>query len=407
MIPFSILRADFRRLWAGAFILSILIMAATALNITVSLEERAMRLGSARAAEPFDLIVGAPGSETQLVLSSVFLQPALLPLLPAHYSQRLEQHPLVAWSAPLAFGDFYLEMPIIGTTGTLITQGGQRPLAAGHPFSAPFEAVVGFSTGLKVGETIKPLHGQFGQEGAHAHDKIIYTVVGMLPKQNNAWDKAILVPIETIWHVHDIEEDSRHDDDDPDIAVEDHPYQNLAHKTGVSAIVVKPKSVAGAYQLRTQFRSGNSIAVFPAEVLTRLYGLLGNVRHLLSVIAWGTQLLVGLCVILVAVVHVNQRKRQIAALRAFGAPRHALFIVVWFEFVTLVLAGIAAGMLLGYWAAQIISTQIAAQSGFALPVEMATEDWWNMLQWLVIATAASLAPAALIYRHSPAQALRD
>lgn len=54
---------------------------ATTLGVAVILQERALRLGSTRAADRFDLIVGAPGSETQLVLSSVFLQPSPLPLV--------------------------------------------------------------------------------------------------------------------------------------------------------------------------------------------------------------------------------------------------------------------------------------------------------------------------------------
>lgn len=51
----------------------ILIALATALSISVGLQERALRMGSAKAADRFDLVIGAPGSETQLLLSSVFL----------------------------------------------------------------------------------------------------------------------------------------------------------------------------------------------------------------------------------------------------------------------------------------------------------------------------------------------
>ena len=73
---FRFILADLKRLWAGSIVIVILIMLATALGVAVTLEERALRLGSARASEKFDLVIGAPGSETQLVLSSVFLQAA-------------------------------------------------------------------------------------------------------------------------------------------------------------------------------------------------------------------------------------------------------------------------------------------------------------------------------------------
>ena len=48
---------------------------------TATQRPRALREGSARAADAFDLLIGAPGSETQLVLTSVYLQPASLDLI--------------------------------------------------------------------------------------------------------------------------------------------------------------------------------------------------------------------------------------------------------------------------------------------------------------------------------------
>lgn len=403
MMLFNLLWADLRRLWVGTSILIILIAASTALNIAVNLEERALRLGSARAAAPFDLIIGAPGSETQLILSSVFLQPGLLPLLPAEHLHALEHQPQVAWAAPLAFGDFYRGMPIVGTSATMTAQAGQQPLAQGHAFQGGFEAVAGAKTGLRIGDRIEPLHGQVGEEGAHAHEKVAYAIVGLMPEQGNAWDQAILVPIETVWHIHHADENHQGDEADADEA----EHGGEEHGGGLSAIVVKPKSVAAAYQLRAQYRSGATIAVFPAEILTRLYGLLGDVRQLMSSIAGATQLLVSLCVILVAVIHVNQRHRQIAALRALGAPRHALFGLTWVSLIVPVAVGIAAGVLLGYAAAVVISTQVTGKSGFALPVILTDKDWQNVAMWFVFATAATLFPAAMSYRHSPAQALRE
>ena len=97
--------ADLRRLWAASLVIVLLVALATALGVAVTLQERALRLGSARAADKFDLIVGAPGSETQLVLSSVFLQPAALPLMPGDVLTKLIANPRVAWAAPIGFGD--------------------------------------------------------------------------------------------------------------------------------------------------------------------------------------------------------------------------------------------------------------------------------------------------------------
>ena len=55
--------ADLRRLWLGGIVVVLLVALATALGVAVTLQERSLRLGSARAADKFDLVIGAAGSE--------------------------------------------------------------------------------------------------------------------------------------------------------------------------------------------------------------------------------------------------------------------------------------------------------------------------------------------------------
>lgn len=117
---FRFIAADLRRHWIGVLAIVLIIALATALGVVVTLQERALRLGSARAAGAFDLVIGAPGSETQLVLSSVFLQAAPLSLMPGSVLASLAKDPRVAFAAPIGFGDFVEASPIIGTTQPLI-----------------------------------------------------------------------------------------------------------------------------------------------------------------------------------------------------------------------------------------------------------------------------------------------
>ncbi|OSN05533.1 ABC transporter permease [Lonsdalea iberica] len=409
MIPWPLLGADVRRLWPGMLVVMLLIALATALSIAVSLQERALQQGSARAADRFDLVIGAPGSETQLVLSSVFLQPSALTLIPASVLDTLAHHPLVEWAAPVAFGDFYQGMPVVGTTAPLVTDNGKRALQNGRGFEQDFDAVVGAHTGLKPGDTFSPIHGRVGESGAHAHEHVHYTVVGVLPEDGSAWDRAILVPVAAVWRVHGIavpgherddEEEHHHDGDEAEA-------NHAETQAGVPAIVVKPKSIAGAYQLRAQFRTDTTLAVFPGEVLVKLYGILGDIRLLLDYVAMGTEGLVGIAVAMVAVLHLHQRRRQIGALRAFGAPRSGIFLLVWSGLMLLVSAGILAGVGLGYLAAKAIAVVMSEKSGFVLPVTLGEEDIQFSLLLLVIAAVVLTVPAMLSWRHSPAEALRE
>ncbi|MFJ5458258.1 FtsX-like permease family protein [Pectobacterium sp. CHL-2024] len=475
MIPWRLIWVDWRRLWPGVLVVVLLIAVATALSISVSLQERALRMGSAKAADRFDLVIGAPGSETQLVLSSVFLQPSALTLIPAQVLTDLEKNPLVAWAAPVAFGDFYQGMPIVGTTPPLVTDNGKRQLTAGRVFNDGFEAVVGAQTGLTVGSTFSPIHGQVGTEGAHAHDDVTYTVVGVLPADGSAWDKAILVPVNAVWRVHGIHpphaaDDEHHDDHDHNehadhehgahehegehdghshdettqaageqhadehhneahpaeaAASDDHhadaaqpvtashddehgeaEAHGHAHQAGLPAIVVKPKTIAGAYQLRSLYRSNTTLAVFPGEVLVKLYSMLGDIRELLTYISLGTQGLVGVAVAMVAVIHLRQRQKQIGALRAFGAPRYGIFTLIWSGLMSLVSVGVLLGVGLGYLAARAIAVVMSEKSGFVLPVTLEWEDIHFVLLLLLVAAVVLTIPAMLSYRQSPATALR-
>jgi putative ABC transport system permease protein len=80
MNPFPIVVALFRRNRATVLLFVCLVMLAVALGVAVSAQERALRQGSARAADRFDLIVGAPGSQTELLMNIVYLQPSAVEL---------------------------------------------------------------------------------------------------------------------------------------------------------------------------------------------------------------------------------------------------------------------------------------------------------------------------------------
>jgi putative ABC transport system permease protein len=416
--------ADLRRLWAGSLVIVLLVALATALGVAVTLQERALRLGSARAADRFDLVVGAAGSETQLVLSSVFLQAAPLPLVPGKVLAELAADPRVAFAAPVGFGDSFSGFPIVGTTAALIEGTGGR-LADGRLFAGKYEAVAGSAVPLAVGQTIKPMHGLAG-EGGHVHGGTTYSLVGRLSPTGTPWDRAILVPIEAVWAVHGMGADP-HDEADHDHAAgeeEDHDHDhdhdhepNAEPATlggpwsdstpGVPAILVKPKTIADAYKLRGEYRAGATLAVFPGEVLTRLYTTLGDARTVLGLIATGAQLLVAAAIALVTIVHVTQRRRQIGALRALGSPRAAIFAIVWGEIFALVAIGVLLGFAIGFGAALVLSSLFTQQNGVALPVEFLRADLWLAACLLLFAAILAAIPAALAFRQPAAAALRS
>lgn len=423
--------ADLRRLWAASLVIVLLVALATALGVAVTLQERALRLGSARAADKFDLIIGAPGSETQLVLSSVFLQPAALPLMSGEVLTKLIADPRVAWAAPIGFGDNFEGYPIVGTTTALVS-GTTTGFTLGQMFAREGEAVVGSGVDLPIGAEVKPMHGTVG-EGGETHADSTYHVVGKLQPTGTAWDRAVLVPIQAVWHIHGLGEDHDHEevghdehaanyvteaDHEGETGEEHHHHghidadapldEDFDHEVpGLPAVLVKPKTIADAYALRQAYRTEEGTrAVFPAEVLTGLYATLGDARTVLMYVAYGAQTLVAAALMLIAIIHVAQRRKQIGALRAFGAPRLAVFGIVWLELLLLVAIGVGAGFGLGYAVAESLAGLFTAQSGVRLPVEFTSGDAALAAAFLAVAAAMAALPAALAYRQSPVEALR-
>lgn len=424
MIAFIL--ADLRRFRGGAAAVVLLIALSVALSVTVSLQERALRLGSARAAEKFDLVVGAPGSETQLALSAVFLQPAPLPLLPGKVLATLAADRRVTLAAPIGFGDSALGFPIVGTTTPLLAALSPT-LAEGVGFARLGEAVVGADVGLRLGAEVKPMHGSAEVEG-ETHTALGYRVVGRMAPTGTAWDRAILVPIQAVWRLHGMGGGPDHDDDDDhapgearhaDTAPHGHGHADAPiapdtpiderfdeHTPDLPAILVKPRTIADAYRLRQEYRSAATLAVFPGEVLTRLYATLGDARRLLMAIAVGTQVIVVAAILLISVMHVGTRRRQIGALRALGAPARAIVTLVWGELFVLFAAGMAFGAGLGYAAARLISLWLTATTSVRLPVGFTLEDLGLGVGFAAAAAAVSVIPALAALRASPAAALR-
>lgn len=413
--------ADLRRFKGGALAVVVLIALSVALSVAVTLQERAVRLGSARAAEKFDLVVGAAGSETQLALSAVFLQPSSLPLMSGAVLEKLARDPRVSFAAPVGFGDSADGRPVVGTTTALVTALSPT-LAEGAIFARLGEAVIGADVPMQLGAQIKPMHGA-ADSGGHTHVELAYTVRGRMAPTGTAWDRAILVPIRAVWQLHgmgaEAEHEHDHGDEAPDdAATEDHDHAVHvesdaaldehfdAETPGIPAVLVKPKTMGDAYRLRQEYRSETTLAVFPAEVLTRLYATLGDARSLLLAIAIATQAIVVAAILLVTIMHVGARRRQIGALRAFGAPRRAVFAIVWGELFLLLLAGFALGLAVGYGAARAISAALASATAVHMPVEFARADLSLVMWFAALAVLVSIVPALSALRLSPAAALR-
>lgn len=400
MNPWPVARAALRRGWRTAAAMALLVALATALGTGVGALERGVRRAAAQAADAFDLVVGAPGGATQLVLTSVYLQPDTVPLMDGAVLARVMAEPEAAWASPIGFGDQWRGHPVVGVTQAFATLGGRRAPMEGRVFAAEEEAVVGATVPLPLGGRIKPQHGRVeAPDGGHVHEEAAYEVVGRLPPTGTPWDAAILVPIESVWEIHGL--GNGHPPGTERIGP---PWE--VGPPGVPAVVVKPRSVAGAYQLRARYRAAGSTAVFPGEVLAGLFRTMGDVRSVLSAMATATAVLVVAAVFLAFTVLVATRAREHAVLRAIGAPRRFVRAALWLELGTVLTAGVAAGTVLGWAGAMVAGSVLGRAAGLSVSVALGWADIGLAAAILGGGLLAADLPVVWAGRTSPGAALK-
>lgn len=168
----------------------------------------------------FDLVVGAKGSPTQLVLNSVYQMDQPVGTIPYIYIERLRTTIPGAsrWRIPFAvLVDNYEGYRVFATEPALFraddegnptgNESGFAPrldqpfeFAEGRAFHrAKFEAVLGSkvaeATGLKLGDTFRAAH-DLPSKGVdpHEHDEQ-WTVVGILKPTGTSFDRLIFLPL--------------------------------------------------------------------------------------------------------------------------------------------------------------------------------------------------------------------
>lgn len=411
MNPLMLIKGELRRSFGGILALSLVLALSLSLGVGVSMAERAVRQGTARAGDAFDLLVGAQGSSVQLMLGAAYLRPQSLPLAPGNAVSQILKQAGVVWAAPLAFGDRWKASPLVGTTTDMVTLGGKRALAEGRTFAEQGEAVLGAGVPLRLGELFSPMHGQVSASHTE-HGHVRYKAVGRLPETGTPWDNAILIPIESVWSVHDALPEEGHN----------LPLGSLFGEKGfplpgVSAVVVKPESIAAAYRLRafwqtatvsdTGGRPVNMQGVFTGEVLTELFATLGDMRDIMTGMAYAAQF-VALCgVMLVGGMAVSMRRRMLGTLRALGAPRAYLVLSVWSVVSVSIAVGTLAGLLFGWGLSEGAAQIMFRQTGIMLSPRLTLAEGSFAAASFALGSLCALFPACMVYRKTGAVALGD
>ena len=296
----------------------------------------------------WDAVLGARGSQLQLVLNSVYFIEASPGNIPWSMYQFIKNDvPGVRLAVPYATGDNYLGYRIVGTTREMFDEyldrdGVPYQTAEGRFFDPGYmEAVIGSfaaaRTGLEIGDEFQPYHGlDFDPNAAHAER---YTVVGILEPTNTPADRVLWIPIEGIFRMegHVLRGTGEDFAPEPGVEIPDE------HKE-VSAVMVQLSSPTVGWNLNQTINRQGTAATFAhpiGAVMADLFERIGVASQILRVVAY-LVMAVSIAAILASIYNtMNERRREIAILRALGARRVTVCAAVVGEAAAIGLIGAA------------------------------------------------------------------
>jgi putative ABC transport system permease protein len=379
----------------GRFVASTLTVVSIALGVSLVvaavLLARGIKEGFIAGATDYNLVVGAKGSPTQLVLGVVFRMDLATPNIPYTVYEGLRQDRRVETAVPIGVGDAYRGFRYVATNSAYFSAYPWRrkpfTLAAGKffaddpPGEPTYEALLGAeaarSTGLQIDDRFYE-----GEEMA----EYPLTVVGILRPTHSADDRAIFFSLPSYWGMNEV-------------------ARGMAVKP-LTAVLIRPKQMSDLPSLHREINvAPDTQAVLPSGVLLTIFNTIAVAEDVLKMIL----AIVGVIVLLYVFVSMYsatiERRREIATMRALGARRASVLGIILAESATLATLGGVGGIVGGHAVAYLAGALLGSSGLVTNPLRVDVFEPAVLAGVIVLGTLAGLLPAVLAYRTEVAENL--
>ena len=394
----------------------------------------------------YNLIVGAKGGALQLTLNTVFYLSKPIETLP--YEEYLEFLPGNAradeiakiggrvaepdragkfslymgggFAIPVCLGDYLGPFRVVGTKpdffellkwGELGDQ--DYRFAQGRNFqdyseeNGYYEAVLGAHVaremGKKLGDTFKTTHGDPEGEG---HGQA-FTIVGILEPTGTPNDRAAFINLEGFYlmegHARVFEDELNPDADKSDVETPaTQPPRLPLEKRDVTAILVKPARGLFAMQMQQTIKKGaRAQAASPIEEIGTLFQtFVTPIKNVLLALTVVVCIVSGVAILVSIYNSMNERKRDIAVMRALGARRDVVVSIILLESLLIAVAGGGLGWLAGHFLTQLASPIVEERTGIQVTFfnSITLAEWLLVPGLILLSTLAGILPALVAYR---------
>lgn len=374
-----------------------------------------LRDGFTSAVSGADLVVGARTGSVQLLLYSVFHVGAATNNIRWSSVQEIERQRGVAWVIPLSLGDSHRGFPVLGTSSAYFEhfRYGERQalkIAQGKPFDDLFDAVIGADVaqrlGYRPGDRITLAHGS-GELNLTEHADKPFTISGVLARTGTPVDRTVHISLEAMEALHI---DWLGGLPVPNMGVDAEKARQMhLVPRNVTAALVGLENRAAVFSVQravNRFSQEPLMAILPGVALDELWEVIGTGERGMLLMAALTSLVSIGGLVSVILAGLNERRRELAVLRAIGAtPRHIVMLLAWEGLLIAAggvllgaLALVASGLLLGPWLQATYGLTLHVLQPTALQAIMAAA-------LLATGWLASLLPGWRAYRLSLADGL--
>ena len=361
-----------------------------------------------------DLIVGARTSGVSLLLYSVFRIGNPTNNVSWRSYEAMAHDPRVAWTIPLSLGDSHRGFAVLGTTPEYFTRYRYArdhglTFTEGGPFVDLYDAVLGAEVaqalGYRLDQSVVVAHGA-GPVALMEHGDKPFRVVGILERTGTPVDRTVHLSLEAIEAIHVDWQSGM-------------PSREHVSAEQARAISLKPKAITAflvglharvhTFQVQrkvNEYREEPLTAVIPGVALQELWDTIGVAEQALLAMS-ALVILAGLMGMQTALLAgLNERRREMAILRAVGAgPRH-IFALFMGEAAVLTTLGALTGLALLYALLALAQPFIESQLGLLIPLAPPTLREAALLGAILIAGLLSGAvPSYRAYRYSVADGM--
>jgi len=407
-----------RSAWNRRFVLS-LVMSSIALSTFLLLGIERIRSdvheNFSQSVSGTDLIVGARTGSVQLLLYSVFRIGGATNNIRWSSVQAIAKSRAVAWIVPLSLGDSHRGFPVVATTGDYFDHfqyGDHQSLtmAEGKRFSGVFDAVIGSEVAsrlrYKLGDHVVLSHGD-GAFAANDHADKPFTVVGVLAATGTPVDRSVHISLEAMEAIH---LDWVAGAPIPGTSVPaDQVMQHDLTPKNVTAALIGLKSRAAVFGVQryvSEYDGEPLMAILPGVALDELWDVVGIGEKALLAMSLLVAIVSMAGLVAVILAGLNERRRELAILRAVGAGPRQVLLLLALEGGLITASGVFLGFVLSALAVLLLGDWSASHFGIALHLHRPGQDEVILLAGLLLGGwVASLGPGYRAYRLSLADGL--